>query len=399
MTLKTIPTDFDIVIVGGGIMGLTLACHLIEKDLKIAIINKETIAQSSNPLTSKLRTIALTLASCSYLKALKVWQRFNEKQYAPFRCMEVWEASQSSQLFVDSADIGEPSLGYIVKNDDLKHALYAQAKTDPELTWITKDALFEMHVEENHIDINLISGLKLRTRLLVGADGDQSKVRQLAGFYSKATDYQQRALIATVKNEWAHENMARQIFLEKGSLAFLPLKNPFMCSIVWSSDPVNVRHLETIDDDLFCSELTQAIEQRLGQVISTSPRLSYPLKIQEVERYVKPRIALIGDCAHIIHPLAGQGANLGLADVQCLARVVVEAKQKGRSISALHTLRRYERERRFHNRLMMGSVDAIKYLFLSTHPVLQKTRQYGLTMINRTTCLKNVIARYAMGSF
>ncbi len=328
-----------------------------------------------------------------------IWQRVNAKQSIPFECMQVWEAGQSRQLFIDSADIGEPNLGYIVKNDDLKQALYTQAKTNSELMWFTKNALLDMQMDENYVTIKLTSGSKLRTRLLVGADGDQSKVRQLAGFYSKATDYQQRALIATVQTERPHEQVARQIFLEKGSLAFLPLKNPLMCSIVWSDIPAKVYRLAAMEDKLFCTELTQTFEQCLGQVLSTSQRLSYPLKIQEAEHYIKPNIALIGDAAHTLHPLAGQGANLGLADAQCLAQVIVEAKQKHRSINSVHMLRRYERARRFHNRVMMGSVDAIKYLFSATHPVLQKTRQFGLNAINSTPCLKNFIARYAVGNF
>jgi 2-octaprenylphenol hydroxylase len=234
--------------------------------------------------------------------------------------------------------------------------------------------------------------------LLVGADGEQSKVRQLADLHIKATDYAQRALIATVQTESAHDETARQIFLANGPLAFLPLEDAYHCSIVWSNSPEEVRRLETMDDAAFCEELTRVFEQRLGQVISTSPRLSYPLKTQEAEHYVKSGVALIGDAAHTLHPLAGQGANLGMADAQCLAKVILEANKKHRSIGAYHTLRRYERERRFHNRVMMGGVDGIKYLFAARNPIMQKTRQFGLGVINNVACLKNVIARYALGN-
>lgn len=394
---EEISTDYDVVIVGAGIVGLTLACHLKDKGLRIALLNKDRLDKKNATLTSQLRVIAVTLGSQQLLDQLKIWQRLDTKQYAPFRCMQVWESGQAAQLFFDSADIGQASLGYIVKNFDLEQALYAQAITDPELTWLIPDTLMELQQEENHVVIALASGKEISTRLLVGADGDQSKVRQLADFYIKSTDYAQHALIATVKTELTHDQIARQIFLENGPLAFLPLKEAHHCSIVWSNTSEEVQRLAAIDDEAFCAELTQVFEQRLGEVISTSSRLSYPLKTQEAEQYIKSSIALIGDAAHIIHPLAGQGANLGMADAQCLAKIILEANQKHRSIGALHTLRRYERERRFHNRVMMGGVDAIKYLFATHNLFLQKTRQFGLSVFNNVTCLKNTIARYAMG--
>ncbi|MCH9636583.1 UbiH/UbiF/VisC/COQ6 family ubiquinone biosynthesis hydroxylase [Rickettsiella endosymbiont of Litargus connexus] len=398
MTLE-VQTDYDIVIVGGGIVGLTLACHLKDQDLKIALINKDTSPNISSSLTSQLRVIAITLGSQHYLQELNVWQRFNRKHDAPFRSMQVWESGQAAHLFFDSADIGQASLGYIVKNYDLEQALHTQAKTNSELTWFTPDALVDMQIEKNQVVVTLASGGEISTRLLVGADGEQSKVRQWADLPIKATDYVQRALIATVQTELTHDQIARQVFLANGPLAFLPLRDAHQCSIVWSNTPEEIRRLEALNDELFCGELTKVFEQCLGQIASTSPRLSYPLKIQEAEQYIKSSVALIGDAAHTLHPLAGQGANLGLADAQCLAKVIIEAKQKHRSISAFHTLRRYERERRFHNRVMMGGVDSIKYLFAASNPILQKTRQYGLGLINNLACLKNVITRYAIGNF
>lgn len=395
---EPIRTDYDIVIVGAGIVGLALACQLRDQELSVAIINKDAIQKKTSSVISTLRVIAVTLGSQHYLKALKVWQRLHTKQCAPFRSMQVWESGQTSKLFFDSADVGEACLGYIVKNADLQQALYTQAQTDTELTWFAPDALLDMQLQENRVLITLASGKEISTRLLVGADGDHSKVRELADFQIKSTDYAQQAIVATVKTELAHKQTARQVFLPYGPLAFLPLKHPQHCSIVWSTTPEESQRLAALDDEPFCVELTHAFEQRLGQVLTTSPRLSYPLKNQEAEQYIKSGVALIGDAAHSIHPLAGQGANLGLADAQCLAKVIIEAKQKHRSIGAHYTLRRYERERRFHNRVMMGGVDGIKHLFATSNPIVQKTRQFGLGMINNIACLKNVIARYAMGN-
>lgn len=391
--------DFDIVIVGAGIVGLTLACYLRDQGLKIALIdNKDTLCTDrTEDITCSLRVLALTLASHHALKQLNVWQRLDPKAYTPFVGMQVWESQQTANLFFDSADTGTACLGYIVKNSHLELALYAQAKTDQELTWFAPDSLVKLKIDKKKTLLTLDSGIELSTRLVVGADGARSRVRELADMQIKTTDYAQSALIATVKTELANKQIARQIFLADGPLAFLPLKDPHHCSIVWSNTPEAVKRLISLDDESFCQELTNAFEQRLGKVVSTSPRLSYPLQVQEAEHYVISGVALIGDAAHTIHPLAGQGANLGIADAQCLVKVILEAKQKHRSISAFHTLRRYERERRFYNRIMMGSVDGIKHLFASSHPLIQRTRQFGLGMINNVSGLKNIIVRYAMG--
>jgi 2-octaprenylphenol hydroxylase len=392
-------TDYDVVIVGAGIVGLTLACHLKDQDLRIALLNKDKLDKKTANLASQLRVIAVTLGSQQLLEQLNVWQRLDTQQYTPFCCMQVWESGGAAHLFFDSADIGQASLGYIVRNSDLEQALFAQAKTCHELTCLLPDTLVELQLEKNQALITLASGAEISTRLLVGADGEQSKVRELADLEIKSTDYAQRALIATVKTELAHDQTTRQIFLAKGPLAFLPLKDAYHCSIVWSNTPEEIQRLAAMSDEFFCAELTRVFEQRLGKVVSTSPRFSYPLKIQEAEKYIKSGVALIGDAAHIIHPLAGQGANLGMADAQCLAKVILEAKQKHRTIGAMHTLRHYERERRFHNRVMLGGVDAIKHLFATHNPLLQKTRQFGLNIVNNATCLKNFITRYAMGDF
>ncbi len=399
MTLEETQIDYDVVIVGAGIVGLTLACHLKDQGLRVAILNKDVFhTKKASNVISQLRVLAITLNSQCYLEKLKVWQRLDTKQCAPFRSMQVWESGQTANLLFDSADVGEACLGYIIKNADLQQALFTQAKTNHELTWFDPDTLVDLQSEKNQMLLTLASGVKITTALVVGADGEQSKVRQLADLHIKATDYAQRALIATVQTELTHGQMARQIFLAKGPLAFLPLRNAHRCSIVWSNTPEETQRLESLDDELFCTELTRVFEECLGKVISTSPRLSYPLKTQDAEQYIKSGVALIGDAAHTIHPLAGQGANLGMADAQCLAKVILEANQKHRSIGAIHTLRRYERERRFHNRIMTGGVDGIKYLFAATNPVLQKTRQFGLSAINNMTYLKNIITRYAMGN-
>ncbi|RDH40039.1 MAG: ubiquinone biosynthesis protein UbiH [Candidatus Aquirickettsiella gammari] len=394
--------DYEIVIVGAAIAGLTLACHLMGKGLRIAILNKDnnqaSSAKSTSNLASQLRVIAITLGSQQLLEKLQVWQRLTAEQRAPFRSLQVWEPAKQANLFFDSAELGQATLGYIVKNQDLQDALFTQVKTDQKISWFSSDALIDMVHEPHQMRLTLASGVSITTSLVVGADGMHSSVRQLAGLQVNASDYDQAALIATVRTELAHEEMARQIFLPTGPLAFLPLADPYHCSIVWSTTPEEARRLKAMSDPLFCAELAQVFEQRLGAIESTSPRVSFPLKTQQAEHYIKSAMALIGDAAHVIHPLAGQGANLGIADADCLAKIILAAKLKQRSLGALHTLRAYERQRRFHNRLMNGSVDGIKYLFATKNPLLRKTRQFGFSVLNKIPALKNGIARYAMGN-
>ena len=393
--------DYDVVIVGAAIAGLTLACHLMDSGLRIAILTKDDQASSAkgaSSLSSQLRVIAITLGTQQLLEKLQVWQRLPVEQLAPFRSLQVWEPAKQANVFFDSAELGQATLGYILKNQDLQQALLAQVKTDEKISWFSPDGLIDMAQEPHQMRLTLTSGVSITTSLVVGADGMYSSVRQLAGLPVNLSDYNQSALIATVRTKLAHGEIARQIFLPTGPLAFLPLADPYCCSIVWSTTPEEAQRLKELSDPLFCSELARAFEQQLGDIESTSPRLSFPLKTQQAEQYIKPGIALIGDAAHVMHPLAGQGANLGMADADCLARVILVAKRKQRSFSALHTLRAYERQRRYYNRLMNSSVDGIKYLFATQNPLLLKTRQFGLSALNKIPALKNVIARYAMGN-
>lgn len=387
--------DYDVVIVGAAVAGLTLACHLRDKGLRIAILTKDDNASS---LASKLRVIAITLGSQQLLEELQVWQRLTVKQLAPFRSLQVWEPAKEANLLFESAELGQAILGYILKNQDLQDALSAQVKTDESISWFSSDGLIDMTHQPDQMRLTLASGVRITTSLVVGADGMHSSVRQLAGLPVNSSDYHQSALIATVRTELAHGEIARQIFLPTGPLAFLPLADPYCCSIVWSTTPEEALRLKEISDSLFCLELAQAFEQQLGDIASTSPRLSFPLKTQEAEQYIKSGIALIGDAAHVIHPLAGQGANLGMADADCLAKVILEAKRKQRSLGALHTLRAYERQRRFYHHLMNSGVEGIKYLFATQNSLLLKTRQFGLSALNKMPRLKNIIARYAMGN-
>ncbi len=391
-------SDYNVVIVGAAITGLTLACSLINQGLRIAILDR-----NKNPMDSvsgtdaDLRVSAITMGSQQMLEQLQVWQKLAKTMLSPFSDMEVWEQASTSPLFFNAADTGQPQLGTIIKNVDLQTALVSQAKSTGDIDWFFDESVEAIQNQNTLTSLSLTSGLSISTQLLVGADGAQSCVRELAEIPNKDWDYQQQAIVATVQTALTHGQTARQIFLSTGPLAFLPLADPHLSSIVWSTAFEEAERVKLLSDALFCSELANAFEHRLGHIEWLSTRLSFPLKAHQCEQYIKPGIALIGDAAHTLHPLAGQGANLGIADALCLAKVILETKQKQRNIGALYTLRRYERERRFHNRLMGGGVDLIKHVFATPNPLLKGVRNFGLRSIDKIAWIKNQFSYYAMG--
>ncbi|WP_218813629.1 UbiH/UbiF/VisC/COQ6 family ubiquinone biosynthesis hydroxylase [Rickettsiella endosymbiont of Dermanyssus gallinae] len=399
-----IPQDYDVVIVGAGLIGLTLACGLINQGLRLAIIDKDGRSKAPAVRLDSVpgyelggRVSAITQGSQKILESYQVWQRLAKTTFSPFECMEVWEEGSASRLRFDAAETGQPCLGTILYNQALQTALLAQAKTARELDWFFPESLSAMQNEQSPILLSLASGQSITAQLLVGADGAQSCVRQLAGISYSERDYQQEALVATVRTVLAHDQTARQVFLPTGPLAFLPLADSYLSSIVWSTTPEEAKRLKALSEIDFNAELAHAFEQRLGAVEWSSARLSFALKTQHCEQYIKPGIALMGDAAHTIHPLAGQGANLGIADASCLASIILAAHQKQRALGALHTLRRYERERRFYHRVMGAGIDLIKQTFAAKNSFLVSTRHVGLSFVEKTPWLKNYFMRFAMG--
>ena len=242
----------------------------------------------------------------------------------------------------------------------------------------------------------LEDGTELQAQLLVGADGARSWVRQQAGISVKGWDYDQVALVTWVKPEVFHQETAWQRFLPSGPLAFLPLTEGY-CSIVWSTSPQHAAQLQAMETERFAQELQAAFENKLGTIEAVGPRAMFPLRTFETQHYILPHLALVGDAAHTIHPLAGQGVNLGLADMSSLLRVLIEARQHRRSIGSASTLRRYERWRRADNRSMLLAMDGFKRLFSTEQPLLRWARNLGLNLTDHTLPIKRLIMQQALG--
>jgi len=387
--------EVDVAIVGGGLVGLSLAALLGRAGIQVALLEANEAQREWPEDSIDLRVYAITRASQRLFTEVGAWEAM-QRRAGPFRDMRVWDAGGSGDIHFDSAEVGEACLGHILEARVIEGALLDSIaglscvrRYCPALVKGFADLGDRQRVE-------LEDGTLIAARLLVGADGKHSRVRDYAGIHAQVSDYGQQALVAVVATEHPHGETAWQRFLPTGPLAFLPLFDG-RCSIVWSATSAEAQRLLQLADAAFCEALGEAFEFRLGKVLGCGERVLFPLQRQSAQHYVKPRIALVGDAAHVIHPLAGQGVNLGLKDARGLADTLLAARAQGRDPGALSVLRRYERARKGDNLLMMSAMDGFKQLFGSTVAPLRWARNAGLNLVDAVPALKNQIMRSAMG--
>ncbi|HRC72386.1 MAG TPA: UbiH/UbiF/VisC/COQ6 family ubiquinone biosynthesis hydroxylase [Candidatus Competibacter sp.] len=389
--------DYDLIIAGGGMVGSALACALGQSELRVALLEGVPLERARPTDELDLRVSAISRASQRIFAAVGAWDGMTAWRTSPFRDMRVWDSAGFGQIHFDSAAIGEPLLGWIIENRVIQFALLERASQLPAVELLCPAALESACVlDDNRWRVQLDDGRELTARLLVGADGAQSKVRQSAGIGTGGWSYDQKGLVANVRTAEPHQATAWQRFLPTGPLAFLPLHDG-RCSIVWSTTPEQADFLLALDDYDFGQALGDAFEWRLGPIVQIGQRGAFPLRLQHTHQYVKPGLALIGDAAHVVHPLAGQGVNLGLLDAATLAEVVLDAVAVEQDIGSLKVLRRYERWRKGDNLLMLGVMDGFKRLFGASLPPLPLLRNLGLALTDAAGPLKNLIARRAMG--
>lgn len=388
--------NHDIAIVGGGCVGATLACALAQAGLNVAVIEAREPQRVWPAGSVDIRVFAITRASERIFRSVGCWDAIERGGISPFRDMRVWDAGGPGAIHFDSAELGEPTLGYIIEQRVIQAALNARMETLPTLTRRCPAELGDFAVEGDTMRVTLADGRILHTRLLVGADGAASRVRGMAGIAIGTRDYQQEAVVAVVRTEQPHQETAWQRFLPTGPLAFLPLRDG-RSSIVWSTTPQEAAELCTLDEALFCERLGVAFEHRLGRITGVEERARFPLRRLHAKHYIAERLALVGDAAHVIHPLAGQGVNLGLLDAATLSEVVLDTRAAGRDVGLQSNLRRYERWRHGDNRAMQLAMDGFKDLFGSPAPPLRLLRTAGLGLADRAGPLKQMLARHAMG--
>ena len=386
-----------IVIIGGGIVGLVLATALARAHFAVTVIESHLADLSAQSARLDARVSAINAVSQQILMNLGVWQQIPSQEYAPLRGLCVWDHLGGGEIQFDSADIGEPQLGFIVQNRALIKALWEKAASMDNLTLLAPEKPAKIIYGATQLQLELTDHRLIPAQLIVGADGSHSWLREEMGVNVDERSYQQQALVAVVQTVRPHQNIGWQSFLPTGPLGVLPLADDHLTAIVWSNTIPTAQRLMTLSSSDFNQELTTALNNRLGMMSSlTTPQL-IPLVMRHAQDYVQPRLALIGDAAHTIHPLAGQGINLGLLDAAVLAQVLIEAKDRQQDLGSLRVLKRYQRWRKGDNTLMLAAMRGFKELFASDVRWITQLRSQGLAMTNKMSVIKHLIMRYAMG--
>lgn len=394
---------FDIVIVGGGLAGACaaalLARHAGLAPERVALLSDEIPPMRPSDAPAELRVVAISRASERVLRAAGAWPSLNPARLCAYERMHVWHESASpggeGALTFDAADIGEPNLGYIAENGALARACHDSFIAAGGIR--IHAAMQSLEFASEQAVVRTADGREMIARLVIGADGAQSQVRLRGAISARTQDYRQRAIVATIRTAEPHQHTAWQRFLSTGPLALLPLFNGHS-SIVWSMQLPLAQALSELTEGQFNERLTAATDGVLGEATLVSERASFPLRSMAAHSYVAARCALIGDAAHVIHPLAGQGANLGLLDAAALCESVAAATAQHEDPGALRMLRQYEQQRRTHNLMMDAAMSAFHTGFAAAVGPGAWLVNRALGVVNRSALLKRAFARQALGT-
>ena len=388
--------DYDLLVVGGGMVGASLACALGDTPLRIGVVESHA-AQTEWPADSyDIRVSAITRATEKVFQMVGAWEGMVARRVTPYSAMEVWDATGPGAIGFDCADLGEPNLGHIIENRVILAALLERMAQFENVELLCPAKVAELQRDENEVRLSLQDGRSLNARLIVGADGANSWVREQAAITTTGWPYEQTAVVATIKTAEHHKGVAYQRFMPEGPLAFLPMPNG-LSSIVWSTTPERAAGLVEMAEEQFLAELQQAFGDKLGAMLSTGPRGAFPLLLRHANRYSDERLVLVGNAAHAIHPLAGQGLNLGVSDIAALAEVLLQGQDAKQDIGELSLLRRYERWRKADNVAVMAAMDGFKRLFSNDIAALKLVRNIGLGLADRSGPVKNMMMRRALG--
>lgn len=391
----------DLIIVGAGMVGSALALALREQGLEILLIDGGPLSVTpfDKGAAFEPRVSALSVASQRVLERLGVWEGVVARRSSPYREMQVWDGSGTGQIHFSAASVHAEVLGHIVENRVVQDALLERLH-DSDIGLLANARLEQMRRSGDGWLLTLLDGRQLRAPLLVAADGANSAVRRLAGCATREWDYLHHAIVTSVRCARPHQATAWQRFTDDGPLAFLPLDGPageHWCSIVWSITPAEAERVMALDDGAFCAKLGKAFEWRLGEVLHADRRLCIPLRQRHAKRYVEDGLALIGDAAHSIHPLAGQGVNLGFLDAAVLADVLSHALARGERLADERVLSRYERKRMPHNLAMMAAMEGFERLFQADPLPVRWLRNAGLNWVDELPEAKALFVRQALG--
>ncbi len=385
----------ELAIVGGGLSGLTLGIACAAAGLEVAIIDREDPTRMlAAPYDG--RTTAIAYGSQQVMSGIGAWP-FLAADAEPICEIRVADGNSPLFLHYDHRDLGPEPLGFIIENRLLRQGLYARARALPSLTLLAPLAVGGVDFTETGATLALGDGRHLHTQLVAGADGRASRLREAAAIKTRGAAYRQTAIVCTVRHAEPHRGVAVEHFRAPGPFAILPMKGK-RSSIVWTESDADAKRLLALDDASFLRELERRFGDYLGALAVEGPRWSYPLSLLLAECYTAPRLALVGDAAHVIHPIAGQGWNLGVRDIAALAELAVDASRLGLDIGGRALLERYERWRRFDVMTLTAVTDGLNRLFSNNAAPVRFVRDLGLAAVNRAPHLKRFFMRQAMGT-
>lgn len=386
------PNEKKIIIVGGGVIGLSVALGLSRLGHECVVLDAKAL-QSDETTQPDKRVYAINDASRCLFESLNIWEAMSKTRVSPYEKMIVWDARSDGTLSFDCVELAKKQLGFIVEERVMRNALI-QALSQCSNVLLNGHSTLQ-GLERKTDEIILQTDKRLfKGQLLIGADGANSWVKKQSEFETKQRAYHHHALVSTIQTEKPHGKTAWQIFTNQGPLAFLPLSDPHLCSIVYSSPKAYTDNLMGLTEPDFLKRVECDFESRLGRLVKTSDRTAFPLFERHTLNYVKPRIVLMGDALHTIHPLAGLGVNLGLKDVACFLACAEHATTE---LDHFRVLRQYERQRKGHNTMVIKGMAAIKALF-SFGGLPAFYRGWGMNLLSQSPFIKNQIAQLAFMS-
>ena len=393
--------EYDVIVVGAGMVGAAFACLLARSNTRLSIALLEARATAAfDPEQFDPRVAALTEKSRRLLDRCGAWSAIAAQRVSAYGAMQVWDAEGTGEIHFDCQDVQQPNLGHIVENSLVVESLLVEVDKLDNIDFLCPVSVSQYSQSDSQVSVELSSGERLVASLLVAADGGNSSIREQFKFATREWDYGHSAIVTTVQAESVHQQTAWQRFMPTGPLALLPLDkqgDQRYCSLVWSQESTEAERLMALDDVAFCAELSRASEHCVGEILSVDKRYVIPLRQRHAKDYVVERVALLGDAAHTIHPLAGQGVNLGFADVKALVDTLCAEAKRGNDLGSLLCLGKYQRLRKPENLATMAAMEGFKRLFAADNVAVRLLRNMGLGKVNQIKPLKNEIIKQVMG--